>query len=93
MDYEDQTIQDEKKCWRLNQDSGIVKNKTIPVHYMPTTLALPGQDDQYALRHRPVQVQIMFKPESNVLYKSKFRVFVSEGPTFDIVVKGRGSYE
>lgn len=35
----------------------------------------------------------MFKPENNVLYKSKFRVTVAEGVSFDIVVKGRGSYE
>ena len=35
----------------------------------------------------------MFKPEANVLYKSKFRVTVVEGLTFDIVVKGRGTYE
>ncbi len=42
LDYEDQTITDEKKCWRLSLDGGIVKNKTIPVHYMPGTLALPS---------------------------------------------------
>jgi hypothetical protein len=35
----------------------------------------------------------MFKPEANLLYKSKFRVAVTEGLSFDIVVKGRGSYE
>jgi len=35
----------------------------------------------------------MFKPEANALYKSKFRITVKEGPTYDIVLKGRGSYE
>jgi hypothetical protein len=34
----------------------------------------------------------MFKPESNLLYKSKFRVSVCEGQSFDLVVKGRGTY-
>ena len=76
----------------MSTDGGVVKNKSIPVHYMPNTLALPAQDDHYASTHKPVQVQIMFKPEANVLYKSKFRVTVVEGPTFDIVVKGRGTY-
>lgn len=42
LDYEDQTIQDEKKCWKLSIDGGIVRNKTIPIHYMPGTLALPS---------------------------------------------------
>jgi len=93
LDYEDQNIQDDKKCWRLSVDGGVVKNRSIPVHYMPNTLALPGQDDQYAESHKPVQIQIMFKPEANVLYKSKFRLTVVDGLTFDIVLKGRGTYE
>ena len=62
LDYEDQTIHDEKKCWRLSLDSGVVKNRTIPIHYMPTALALPGSDDYYAETHKPIQLQIMFKP-------------------------------
>lgn len=70
----------------------MVRNKSIPVHYMPNTLALPSPDDNFAETHKPVQVTIMFKPEANALYKSKFRVTVAEGLTFDIVVKGRGSY-
>jgi hypothetical protein len=53
LDYEDQTIQDEKKCWRLSLDSGVVKNKTIPIHYIPATLALPSQEDRYTESHKP----------------------------------------
>lgn len=60
---------------------------------MPNTLALPARNDQYAETHRPLAIQILFKPEANVVYKSKFRVGVSEGQTLDIVVKGRGTYE
>lgn len=59
---------------------------------MPSTLALPGEDDYYSETHKPIQVIVMFKPEANVLYKSKFRISVIEGPTFDIVVKGKGTY-
>ena len=76
LDYQDQKIQDEKKCWKLSQDSGLVKNNTIPIHYMPGSLALPDQDDKYAQTHKPIQIQIQFKPEANVLYKSKFRITV-----------------
>jgi hypothetical protein len=60
---------------------------------MPATLALPSPDDAFAETHKPLQVTVMFKPEANVLYKSKFRVTVGEGVSFDIIVKGRGSYE
>lgn len=93
LDYEDQTIVDEKKCWRLSVDSGVVRSRTLPVHYMPSTLALPSHDDTFAETHQPLQVTVMFKPEANLLYKSKFRVTVAEGISFDIIVKGRGSYE
>ena len=57
-------------------DGGVVRNKSIPVHYMPNTLALPGKDDYYAENYTPVELLIMFKPEANVLYKSKFRINV-----------------
>ena len=60
---------------------------------MPGTLALPSEDDRYAETHKPVEITIKFKPQANVLYKSKFRISIVEGPTFDIVVKGIGSYE
>jgi hypothetical protein len=93
LDHEDQTITDEKKCWKLSVDGGVVKNRTLPVHYMPATLALPSVDDRFAETHKPLQVVVMFKPEANVLYKSKFRLSVTEGLTFDIIVKGKGSYE
>ena len=60
---------------------------------MPNTLALQNKDDKYAESHRPVQLTFMFKPEANTLYKSKFRISVVEGLSYDIVVCGRGTYE
>ena len=59
---------------------------------MPNTLALPSNDDEYAKDHKPDQVDIVFKPELNVLYKSKFIVNSQFGETFVIIVKGRGTY-
>lgn len=35
----------------------------------------------------------MFKPKTNVLYKSKFRISVDDSIYYDIVVKGKGSFE
>lgn len=52
-DYEDEKITDEKKCFRLSQDSGHLLAESIPIHYMPTTLALNHNDDRYAQEHRP----------------------------------------
>lgn len=62
QDYEDQNIQDEKKCWRVSLDQGVVRKKTIPVHYIPGTLALPAPEDHYSMNHKPVQITFMFKP-------------------------------
>ena len=92
QDYEDQTIQDDKKVFRLSQDSGVVRNKSIPVHYMPGTLALYSLDDEYAQNHKPFQITFLFKPESNVIYKSKFRLAITEGQYFDIILKGQGTF-
>lgn len=41
-DYEDETTTDSKDCFFLSQDSGVVLSNSIPVHYMPGTLALPS---------------------------------------------------
>lgn len=60
---------------------------------MPGTLALPSFNDKYASEHQPDRVEIMFKPEQNVSYKSKFRLAVQNGLYFDLIVKGTGTYE
>jgi len=65
---------------------------TLPVHYMPITSALYNKDDRYASTHRPTELTFLFKPESNVLYKSKFRLTVAQGLSFDIVVRGKGTF-
>lgn len=72
LDYEDENIVDEKKCFRLNQDSGHLLAETIPIHYIPGTLALNSVDDKYAETHKPFKLDFVFKPETKALYKSKF---------------------
>jgi len=76
----------------LSQDSGVVFNKSVPVHYMPSTLALPSEEDNYTKQHKPVKIDFLFKPEDSVLYKSKFRISVEESLFWDIVVRGHGSF-
>lgn len=93
LDYEDETITDEKKCFRLSQDSGHILAESIPVHYMPTTLALANADDKHAETHKPTKVDFLFKPETNVLYKSKFLLTIDHGPTYEIIVRGSGTYD
>jgi len=41
----------------------------------------------------PAKIMINFKPKKNILYKSKFRITVDEGPSIDIILRGTGSYE
>jgi len=71
----------------------VVLHHTIPVHYMPGTLALPSGEDKYTQTHKPIKIDFLFKPKTNVLYKSKFRIAVEDGLSYDVVVKGRGSFE
>ena len=60
---------------------------------MPTTLALANADDKYAETHKPAKVDFLFKPEANVLYKSKFLLSIEHGPTYEIIVRGSGTYD
>jgi hypothetical protein len=41
----------------------------------------------------PVSVTVKFTPKANALYCCRYRVSVRSGEGFDIVVRGRGSYE
>lgn len=60
----------------LSSDSGQILAESIPTHYIPGTLALYGEDDKYAGTHKPYRLDFVFKPEKNVLYKSKFIIQV-----------------
>ena len=44
-------------------------------------------------RKLELRQQIIHKTEANVLYKSKFRIAITEGQTIDFVVKGRGTFD
>jgi hypothetical protein len=35
----------------------------------------------------------MFKPKSNLLYKSKFRITIEQGVFYDVIVRGKGSFD
>lgn len=93
LDYEDQNIVDEKKCFRLNQDSGHLLAESIPTHYIPGTLALNSTDDKYAETHKPFKLDFVFKPETKALYKSRFIIKVEHGPSYEIIVRGRGVFD
>jgi hypothetical protein len=93
LDYEDQNIIDDKKCFRLSQDCGQLLPVSIPIHYIPSTLALYNKDDNYAQFHKPHKLDFVFKPETNALYKCKFVIRVEWGPAYEITLKGRGAFE
>jgi hypothetical protein len=41
----------------------------------------------------PKKIMVHFKPKENILYKSMFRFTVVNGMNYDVVIKGKGSYE
>lgn len=41
----------------------------------------------------PQKIMVNFKPKENILYKSMFRITVEKGMSYDVIFKGKGSYE
>jgi hypothetical protein len=41
----------------------------------------------------PRKIMVNFKPKKNILYKSMFRFVVENGMNYDVIFKGKGSYE
>jgi hypothetical protein len=66
------------------------------VHTLPHTSALPTSitlKEIYDLGIQPTKILINFRPKKNILYKSKYRVTVKDGPPLEFILKGTGTYE
>lgn len=60
----------------------------------PEGLALPSVPKNSAEEeYLPKRIMVNFKPKANILYKSMFRFTVEHGMSYDIIFKGKGSYE
>jgi hypothetical protein len=71
-----------------------LKGPSIPLRLTPEGLALPSvPKNSSELEYVPKKIMVHFKPKENILYKSMFRFTVVNGMNYDVVFKGRGSYE
>jgi len=60
----------------------------------PEGLALPSVPKNSAeAEYLPLKIMVHFKPKANILYKSLFRFTVENGMSYDVIFKGKGSYE
>lgn len=74
------------------------------VHTLPHASALPYQitlKEIYDLGIEPHKILVNFRvmhtndyqPKKNILYKSKYRITVQDGPAVEFILKGTGTYE
>ncbi|CAG9311669.1 unnamed protein product [Blepharisma stoltei] len=91
QEKEDDTILDDPEVFQFSISEGVLKGPSVPLKYTPTGPALPQALNQ-DLEKLPLQIQILFKPKLDKLYKSMFKIITEGGPDLDFVLKGRGSY-
>ncbi|KRX10489.1 hypothetical protein PPERSA_08791 [Pseudocohnilembus persalinus] len=87
---------DEADVFEFSIASGVLYGPSVPVRSLPDTSALPNIKTNKDISRDnlfPQQILINFRPKKNILYKSKFRITVEEGPYVELIVKGRGTYE
>lgn len=81
---------DDESCWSFESESGVVPGPTLPPE--SANAVMPQGFDADGKR-RPVPIFLAFHPKQSAPYKSRFRILVERGISFDLVVKGHGSFE
>ncbi|KAL4510071.1 hypothetical protein ABPG72_010264 [Tetrahymena utriculariae] len=96
LELEDSLRTDDPSVFEFQMTEGTLNGPSISVKSFPDTLALPTKKINAILHQQqlyPQKIYINFRPKTNILYKSKFRITVQEGPCLDFTLKGVGSYE
>ncbi|KAL4472936.1 hypothetical protein ABPG72_007813 [Tetrahymena utriculariae] len=93
---ENNAITDDQDVFQFSVTEGLLYGPSIPVKSLPETLTLPTMITTMKNHQNeiiPQQILINFKPKRNLMYKSKYRISVEEGPTVDFILRGLGTYD
>ncbi|CAK83079.1 unnamed protein product (macronuclear) [Paramecium tetraurelia] len=80
-------------CLNFKLPEGNLDGPSTMVHTLPHATCLPYQitiDDIRDLGVQPFKILIRFKPTAELLYKSKYRIKVQDGPSVDFILRGTG---
>ena len=94
LEIENLKKEDDPDVFQFSVTSGCLRGPTVPLRVTPEGLAMPAVsktslDEEYV----PVKIMVNFNPKQNILYKSMFRFVVDNGMNYDVIFKGKGSYE
>ena len=80
---------DDPSVFTFSAVAGVLPGPTLPLH-----LAEKETPNTILVNNRiPLAVNVVFKPEQDAFYRSRFRFVVTKGESFDVVLTGLGSYE
>jgi hypothetical protein len=79
---------DDPSCFAFSATQGVLQGPTAPLE------AAEGA----ALRHSaglalPAALQVVFRPKRAALYQCRFRLAVRAGESFEVLLRGRGTFE
>ncbi|CAD8087121.1 unnamed protein product [Paramecium primaurelia] len=92
-DKEEMKKTDDPSVFEFQITEGKLDGPSTMVHTLPHATCLPYQitiDDIRELGVQPFKILIRFKPTAELLYKSKYRIKVQEGPSVDFILRGSG---
>ena len=81
---------DDPEAFDFSSKQGTVVAKSLPLR---AAHACPPQGYAHSGQHRVPAVDVVFRPKLSGPYLSRFRFEVSGGESFDVLLRGFGSYE
>ena len=78
---------DQPSVFKFSQVAGIMMGPSLPLHVASAKLPEGLADESKA----PLRINVSFKPDKAVHYRSRFRFVVAKGQSFDVVLYGKGS--
>mmetsp|Transcript_6993 Transcript_6993/g.7912 ORF Transcript_6993/g.7912 Transcript_6993/m.7912 type:complete len:308 (-) Transcript_6993:18-941(-) len=94
LEIENLNKTDDPEVFQFSVSEGCLKGPSLPLRVTPEGLALPSvPKNSTEEEYLPLKILVNFKPKANILYKSMFRFVVENGMTYDVILKGKGSYE
>ena len=89
---EDMEKNDDPDVFIFNLTSGIVQGPSNQLIDIPKGPGIPKVFNKKNEEYNPVRVDILFRPNKNVFYKTRYRLVSETGNELDFILKGYGSY-
>lgn len=83
---------DDPEVFIFNVTTGVIPGPSNRLIDVPKGPAIPKVRSELNETYNPTRVDVMFRPNKNVFYKTRYRLVSETGNSLEFIMKGYGSY-